>query len=94
MKTLLICAVFTGLLCGSWAGVAAPAHHAPLMAAARCAINAAQAGRLAQKKYGGKVIDVKVIKLKGQRAYRVKLLQKNGRIHSVVIDAAGGRPPR
>lgn len=94
MKKLLICAVFTALLGGSGAGLAAPVRHAPVMTAASCAINAAQASRLAQKRYGGKVIDVKVINLKGQRAYRVKLLQKNGRIHSVVIDAASGRPLR
>ncbi|WP_020208087.1 PepSY domain-containing protein [Gilvimarinus chinensis] len=59
---------------------------------AYCAINAAQAGKIASKTFGGKVIDIKRVQAKGKPAYRVKLLQKSGRIHSVLIDAASGRP--
>lgn len=62
------------------------------ISAGYCAINAAQAGKIASKKFGGKVIDVKKVQYKGQAAFRVKLLQNSGRIHSVFINAANGRP--
>lgn len=57
-----------------------------------CAVSAAQAGKIASKTFGGKVIDIKQVQVKGKTAYRVKLLQTSGRIHSVLIDAASGRP--
>ncbi|MCP8899409.1 PepSY domain-containing protein [Gilvimarinus xylanilyticus] len=57
-----------------------------------CAISAAQAGKIARKTFGGKVIDIKAVQHKGRAVFRVKLLQKNGRIHSVLIDANSGQP--
>ncbi|UTF59791.1 PepSY domain-containing protein [Gilvimarinus sp. DA14] len=64
----------------------------PLSTPISCAISAAQAGKIASKTFGGKVIDIKQVKIKNRLAYRVKLLQQSGRIHSVLIDAASGRP--
>ncbi|MBU2887622.1 PepSY domain-containing protein [Gilvimarinus agarilyticus] len=92
MKPLLLSAIFSCLLCINGAAWASPVTNTPYLTAAKCAISAAQASQIARKKYGGKVIDVKAINLKGRRAYRVKILQKSGRIHSVIIDAANGRP--
>lgn len=56
------------------------------------AISAAKAGQIARQLYGGRVIDVKQVHRQGLSVFRVKLLQNNGRIHSVLIDANSGRP--
>ncbi|MDO3383531.1 PepSY domain-containing protein [Gilvimarinus algae] len=58
----------------------------------QCAVSAAQAGKIASKTFGGKVLDVKAMQVNGRSVYRVKLLQPSGRIHSVLIDAASGKP--
>ncbi|MFC3156746.1 PepSY domain-containing protein [Gilvimarinus japonicus] len=95
----LIC-IIAGLLLATSMAVAAPGaptlagHLANPVAAgsAQCAISAAKAGQIASKLYGGKVIDVKQVSVQGRAAFRVKLLQSNGRIHSVLIDAGNGRP--
>ena len=60
--------------------------------ATQCAIGAAKAGQIASRLYGGKVIGVKQVNIQGRTAFRVKLLQPNGRIHSVLIDANSGKP--
>jgi|SRR5690554_3488698 len=90
--------IFVGLLLSATLATAAPASNTPLYApsaavsGAQCAISAAKAGQIASKLYGGKVIDVKLVNLQGRSLFRVKLLQPNGRIHSVLIDANNGQP--
>lgn len=71
---------------------AAPQPYIQATVTSQCAISAAKAGKIASKLYGGKVIDVKQVNAKGRTAFRVKLLQPNGRIHSVLIDANSGQP--
>ncbi|MDO3385292.1 PepSY domain-containing protein [Gilvimarinus sp. SDUM040013] len=92
MIKTLTCAVFLCLLSMGTTAYAQKSPYSPPITHFQCAVSAAQAGKIASKKYGGKVIDVKVVNVKGRRAYRVKLLQKSGRIHSVIIDADSGRP--
>ena len=45
-----------------------------------------RAAAAAQKKYGGKVLNVKEVKDKGQTYYRVKLLLDSGRVKVVTIN--------
>lgn len=90
--------IITGLLLSTAtlpvaASVSAPyAPSATVVSGAQCAIGAAQAGQIASRLYGGKVIDVKQVNVQGRAVFRVKLLQPNGRIHSVLIDAGSGKP--
>jgi len=49
--------------------------------------NTAQAAQLAQRRYGGKVLKVQAQK----SGYRVKLIQKNGHIISVFVNAKSGK---
>lgn len=55
------------------------------------AISAAQAGKIARGKFGGKVIDVRTLKGKQGYIHRVRLLQSSGRVITVHVDAATGR---
>lgn len=48
-----------------------------------------QAGQLVKKKYGGKVL--RVNKNNNQSAYLVKLLQDNGHVISVIVNAKTGK---
>lgn len=49
--------------------------------------SAQQAARLAQSRFGGKVLKVQTQK----SGYRVKLIKKNGHIIAVFVDAKSGR---
>ncbi len=95
MKRLLCLTACLFSLSAQAAPFTAP-HTAPLSSAKpsvqSCAISAAQAGKIARQTFGGKVIDIKAAQYKGRSVFRVKLLQKNGRIHSVLIDANSGQP--
>ncbi|WP_049721151.1 PepSY domain-containing protein [Gilvimarinus polysaccharolyticus] len=93
--TRLYC-IIAGLLLGTALPAAAAhkpyAHGATVVSGSQCAIAAAKAGQIASRLYGGKVIGVKQVIARGRTAFRVKLLQPNGRIHSVLIDANSGQP--
>lgn len=94
-RTHITIAALVLLACasGASASASAPYHpHNPVTAHSQCAISAAKAGKIASQLYGGKVIDVKQVNANGRTAFRVKLLQPNGRIHSVLIDANSGKP--
>ncbi len=54
-------------------------------------IAAGRAGTLAKQKHGGKVINVKSSRQGERTIYRVKLLQKSGRIQSIPVDAKSGK---
>lgn len=49
-----------------------------------------QAASIAQREYSGRVIDVKLTKINGAKAYRVKILDKAGGVHVVIVDQSTG----
>jgi uncharacterized membrane protein YkoI len=49
-----------------------------------------KAAHIAQGEYPGRVIDVKLMKQNGQLAYRVKVLDKSGSMHIVIVSQATG----
>ncbi|MGD8783965.1 MAG: PepSY domain-containing protein [Thioalkalispiraceae bacterium] len=49
-----------------------------------------QAANIAQGEYQGRVIAVKLMKFNGRLAYRVKVLDRSGGMHIVIIDKATG----
>ena len=53
-------------------------------------ISKQEAASIAKSQYPGRVIDVKPITRKGSAAYRVKILDKSGGMHIVIINKASG----
>lgn len=49
-----------------------------------------QAASIAQNEYAGRVIDIKLLKVEGRLSYRVKVLDRSGGMHIVIIDKASG----
>jgi uncharacterized membrane protein YkoI len=49
-----------------------------------------KAASIAQGEYPGRVIDAKLIKHNGELAYRVKILDREGGIHIVIVSQATG----
>ena len=49
-----------------------------------------QAANIAQGEHPGRVIDVKKIKVRGNMAYRVKILDRSGGVHIVIVEQATG----
>lgn len=54
-------------------------------------ISREQAGAIAQKQVGGKVLKITAIQYNNKDAFRVKLLKSNGSVTQVVVDAKSGR---
>ncbi|WIO73281.1 PepSY domain-containing protein [Porticoccaceae bacterium LTM1] len=50
-----------------------------------------QAGAIAQKQVGGKVLKITAIQYNKKDAFRVKLLKSNGSVTQVIVDAKSGR---
>ena len=53
-------------------------------------ISKQQAASIAQREYPGRVIDIKLHKVNGQLSYRVKVLDRLGGVHIVIINKASG----
>ena len=53
-------------------------------------VNKQQAASIAKAQYSGRIIDVKQIKVQGNLAYRVKILDQTGGVHIVIVDQATG----
>jgi hypothetical protein len=53
-------------------------------------VSAAQAGSLAAKRTGGKVLKVSEEERNGRRVYRVKVLLPEGRVKTLFIDSKTG----
>ncbi|WOH36435.1 PepSY domain-containing protein [Thalassotalea fonticola] len=64
-------------------------QHIPYKSAALKVANKQQAAKLVKSRMGGKVLSVKAVK--GQQAYKVKLLKDDGRIVSVFVNAKTGK---
>lgn len=65
------------------------AQHIPYNSAALKIANKQQAAKLVKSRMGGKVLSVKAVK--GQQAYKVKLLKDDGHIVSVFVNAKTGK---
>jgi len=50
-----------------------------------------QAAQLVKSRIGGKVLKVQNKKVNGHSGYKVKIIKKDGRIISVLVDAKSGR---
>ena len=50
-----------------------------------------QAAQLVKSRLGGKVLKVQRKKINGHAGYKVKIIKKDGRIISVLVDAESGR---
>jgi len=50
-----------------------------------------QAAQLVKSRVGGKVLKVQNKKVNGRSGYKVKIIKKDGRIISVLVDAKSGR---
>jgi len=50
-----------------------------------------QAAKLVKSRVGGKVLKVQSKKVNGHAGYKVKVIKKDGRIISVLVDAESGR---
>lgn len=55
------------------------------------AITHDHAARLAKKQIGGKVLNIRPTKVKGERGYKVKLLKKDGHVVSVFVNGKSGK---
>ena len=79
MKTLIIIAtlVFSSLF------ISIPSSYA-------AGVSKQQAASIAQNEYPGRVIDVKLIKQEGDLAYRIKVLDRSGGMHIVIVKKATG----
>lgn len=79
MKTIIIIAtlVFSSLIF-------------PIPDSYAAGVSKQQAANIAQREYSGRVIDVKLIKVEGDRAYRVKILDKSGGVHIVIVSQSTG----
>jgi uncharacterized membrane protein YkoI len=64
-------------------------QHTPYNSAALKIANKEQAAALVKSRMGGKVLSVKAVK--GQQAYKVKLLKDDGHIVSVFVNAKTGK---
>jgi len=53
--------------------------------------NSGQAAQLVKSRVGGKVLKVQSKKVNGHAGYKVKIIKKDGRIVSVLVDAESGR---
>lgn len=54
-------------------------------------VSASEAARIVQEHFGGRVLNVDTRVREGRPVYRVKILQDNGRIRSVLVDPQSGR---
>jgi len=79
MKTLVI---LTALVFSSFF-IAMPDSYA-------AGVSKQEAASIAKSKYPGRVIDVKPITQDGAAAYRVKVLDKSGGMHIVIINKSSG----
>jgi uncharacterized membrane protein YkoI len=72
--------------------LAAPFHHLPLLiAAGDGGISLDEAVSRARQRDKGKVLSAETIRVDGRKAYRIKILTKDGRVKRTRIDAASGR---
>lgn len=63
----------------------------PLVLAAKAKIDAKAASALVKRKYGGKVLSIKLIDSKGPPVYRVKNLSDDGVVKIVFVDGLSGK---
>jgi hypothetical protein len=53
--------------------------------------NARQAGQMVKSRYGGRVLSINTSNSGNGKGYRVKLVDKNGKVLTIFVDAASGR---
>jgi len=54
-------------------------------------VSSSQAAEAVRARFGGRVLNVDQRERNGQVVYRVKILQDNGRLRTVLVDANSGR---
>gem|GEM_PF-1189727 len=69
----------------------APPAHAQWGLTQAASISSSQAAEAVQSRFGGRVLNVDRRERDGRAIYRVKVLQDNGRIRTVLVDANSGR---
>lgn len=97
MKFIVVCFLYIGVLASplTMAKLNSPlsksqyVQHMPFKSAALKVANKQQAAKLVKSRMGGKVLSVKAVK--GQQAYKVKLLKNDGHIVSVYVNAKTGK---
>ncbi|WNC68581.1 PepSY domain-containing protein [Thalassotalea nanhaiensis] len=97
MKCIVLCLFSIGVMTSpcSMAKLNSPLaksqyfEYAPYNSAALKVANKQQAAKLVKSRMGGKVLSVKAVK--GQQAYKVKLLKDDGQIVSVYVNAKTGK---
>ncbi len=62
-----------------------------LLAQAESRVSASHAAAIVQKRYGGKVLKVETQNRGGRVVHRIKILQDNGRISTVMVDGQSGQ---
>lgn len=81
MKRFLL---ITGLVCGLLLSQPNPALAEP-------AVSASQAAGIANSRYPGKIINVTLTGNDSSQVYQVKILDQNGGMHIVIVDANSGQ---
>ncbi|WP_152521659.1 PepSY domain-containing protein [Marinimicrobium sp. LS-A18] len=61
------------------------------IAQAESRVSASRAAAIVQKRYGGKVLKVDTQNRGGRVVHRIKILQDNGRISTVMVDGQSGQ---
>lgn len=73
-----------------------PAPHAVAREAASPSISLEQAARKVRRAHGGQVVSAGAARVQGRDGYRIRVLTKDGRVHTFWVDAHTGamRPTR
>lgn len=88
---MLLALCWAGLTLSPQAQGTQPLRLAQSEANSEARISASQAAAIVQKHYGGKVLNIQAKQKSGHMIYRIKILQDNGRIRTVGVDARTGK---
>lgn len=69
----------------------APAANAHWTLTQTASISSSQAAETVRARFGGRVLNVDRREREGRVVYRVKILQDDGRLRTVLVDASSGR---